>query len=114
MGCSSSDASQPNGRRGDDAGADELDISNAPHYGANELPPVPYVGEFASDNFIAWIIDDAISRTKPLPQWKKTVEPEKNKKWEWPEKENPLNETQNSGDASAHLEPSNPEVPNRD
>lgn len=52
-------------------GADELD--GAPGHGANELPPVPYVGEFPANNYIAWIIDDAVARTKPLPQWKKTV-----------------------------------------
>lgn len=30
--------------------------------------------DFPADHYIAWIIDDAVARTKPLPKWKKAVD----------------------------------------
>ena len=55
----------------DYTGADEY--KQAPGHGANELPPMFHEGEFESSQQIAWIIDDAVARTKPLPKHKKTV-----------------------------------------
>ena len=73
MGCSNSGASDPRIKPlGDDTGADENQA--APSHGANELPPEPYEPEFPADHYIAWIIDDAVARTKPLPKWKKAVD----------------------------------------
>ena len=72
MGCSNSDASDPVAKLALDTGADE--IKRAPNHGANELPPEPYEPEFPADHFIAWIIDDAVAKTKPLPKWKKVVD----------------------------------------
>ena len=45
-----------------------------PHHGANELPPIEHEGEFEANQQIAWIIDDAVARTKPLPKRKKVVD----------------------------------------
>ena len=44
-----------------------------PNHGANELPPVEHESEFETDQQIAWIIDDAVAKTKPLLKRKKVV-----------------------------------------
>ena len=44
-----------------------------PKHGANELPPQIQETEFEQDVYIAWIIDDAVARTKALPRRKKTI-----------------------------------------
>lgn len=49
-------------------------MAPVPHHGANELPPIEHEGEFEADQQIAWIIDDAVARTKPLPKRKKVID----------------------------------------
>ena len=54
-----------------DYGADEYAI--APDHGANELPAMEHEYDFEADQQIAWIIDDAVAKTKAIPKQKKTV-----------------------------------------
>ena len=80
MGCSSSketDAVEnqhkmPTPEPISDTGADEYRAP--PEYGANELPPMEHEYEFETNYQIAWIIDDAVPKTKPLPKKKKVVQ----------------------------------------
>ena len=44
-----------------------------PRHGANELPPMIHEAEFEPDVHIAWIIDDAVARTKALPRRKQVI-----------------------------------------
>ena len=48
-------------------------MSGVPDHGADELPPMDHEEDFEPDLQIAWIIDDAVPKTKPLPKNKKTV-----------------------------------------
>lgn len=48
-------------------------IDEVPYHGANELPPMQHEPDFEPDQQIAWIIDDAVAKTKPLPKHKQVV-----------------------------------------
>ena len=56
----------------DDNGAEEA--VRVPNHGANELPPMTHETEFEPDVHIAWIIDDAVARTKALPRRKQVID----------------------------------------
>ena len=53
-------------------GADEY--RRPPSHGADELPVVEHETEFDTTYQIAWIIDDAVPKTKPLPKRKKVID----------------------------------------
>ena len=72
MGCSSSKSKDVIHILQDETGAEEA--VPVPHHGANELPPMLHEAEFEPDVHIAWIIDDAVARTKALPRRKQVID----------------------------------------
>ena len=72
MGCSYS-APKQSLKEKDMTGADENNPA-VPSHGANELPPMIHEDEFEPYQQVAWIIDDAVAKTKPLPKRKTVIE----------------------------------------
>jgi len=70
MGCSSSSSVDVKFSSIKPQGPKENDYIEVPYHGANELPPMEYEPDFEPDQQIAWIIDDAVPKTKPLPKHK--------------------------------------------
>ena len=57
----------------EETGAD-LNNANVPFHGANELAPMVHEDEFEPYSQVAWIIDDAVAKTKPLPKRKTVID----------------------------------------